>query len=166
VDDVIYTKDGKHLIFCAPAKAEVTLLDGVEYIYSGAFADCHKLTSIVIPASVRTIEYDTFGKGIYYTSYTLESVYYGLPDSVYDYYIRKNSNDYNSILTSVTFENPNGWILKRKKNTVTIYPDGTSTSPSFGNTVTLSAEELSDPTRAAEYLKSQYVDYEWNRTEG
>ena len=54
-----------------------------------------------------------------------------------------------SSLTSVTFENPNGWWYARSSSAT----GGTS----------ISGSSLSNPSTAAQYLKSTYYDYYWKR---
>ncbi|MCR5664306.1 MAG: leucine-rich repeat protein [Oscillospiraceae bacterium] len=54
---VLYTKDGKNLLFCPYAKAGAyTVINGATTIKAGAFTDCTQLTGVTIPSSVTTIE--------------------------------------------------------------------------------------------------------------
>ena len=60
-DGVIYSKDGKNLIFCPRGKiGEVNILESVEIIKSMALSYCSKLTSITMPESLTSIEDGTF----------------------------------------------------------------------------------------------------------
>ncbi|MBQ8546335.1 MAG: leucine-rich repeat protein [Clostridia bacterium] len=56
---------------------------------------------------------------------------------------------FGSSLTSVTFENPNGWYV--------------STSSSFTTETEISSADLSNTTTAATYLTSTYYNYYWRR---
>ncbi len=61
IDGVIYTKDMKTIVFCPNTKeGEYKVLDGVETIRSKAFYKCNKLTSVVLPKTVKVIEEKAF----------------------------------------------------------------------------------------------------------
>lgn len=56
-DQIIYSKDMKTLLFCLPQKTgRVEIPDTVERIAENAFSYCDKITEIVVPASVNTVE--------------------------------------------------------------------------------------------------------------
>lgn len=61
IDNVVFSKDAKELIFYPPGKAgnSYTVPDGTKIIHDAAFNLC-KLTSIEIPGSVETIESNAF----------------------------------------------------------------------------------------------------------
>ncbi len=57
INGVVYSKDKKTLVFCPAAKkGAFTIPDHVNYVQSGAFAGCKKLTKVNIPDSVIWIE--------------------------------------------------------------------------------------------------------------
>lgn len=65
VDGIVYSKDGKKLIFCPPAIEKVGVVkvcDGTEVICQRAFDNCTKIEAIIIPNSVTTLE-DEFASG-------------------------------------------------------------------------------------------------------
>jgi len=63
VDDVLYTIDGKTLMFCPNIKeGAFSIPQGTETIGVGALFGCGELTEIHIPASVNEIPGDTFGQ--------------------------------------------------------------------------------------------------------
>ena len=106
----------------------ITIPDSVKAIGRSAFADCTSLTSITIPDGVTEIADGVFNGCTSLTSITI-------PDSVTE--ISTSSFQSCDSLTSVIFENPNGWS----------YEDG----------MAIPAEILSDPARAAEFLKPVFL---------
>ena len=135
--------------------SELTIPEGVTSIGNYAFYGCRGLTSITIPDSVTSIGNSAFresnletivipdsvtsiGYYAFYSCYNLTSI--TIPDSVtsigyYAFYSCDN-------LTSVIFKNPNGWSA---------------------DSISLSAEELSDPATAANYLRDTYYYRAWTR---
>ena len=76
IDGVLYTKDGKTLVFCPRAKGgEIAVASGTEEIGPGAFYVNDKLRSITIPESVTAIRREAF-----LDCHTLEGV--ALPQSL------------------------------------------------------------------------------------
>ena len=106
----------------------ISIPDSVEAIGRNAFEHCTSLTSITIPDGVTEIGYEVFYGCTSLTSITI-------PDSVTE--IRTSSFQSCDSLTSVIFENPNGWSSE----------DG----------MAIPAEILSDPARAAEFLKPLFL---------
>ena len=106
----------------------ISIPDSVEAISRNAFADCTSLTSITIPDGVTEIGYEVFDGCTSLTSITI-------PDSVTE--ISTSSFQSCDSLTSVIFENPNGW--------------------SSEGGMAIPAEILSDPARAAEFLKPVFL---------
>ena len=96
---------------------------------------------MVIPDSVTSIGYYAFA-----VCESLTSVEIG--DSVTS--IGRSAFRYCTSLASVTFKNPNGWWYSY---------DSTATSGT-----SISSSDLADAGTAAEYLKSTYYDYYWNRS--
>lgn len=121
--------------------ATVTISDSVTSIGRAAFFVCPSLTSVTLGDSVTTIGYYAF-----YHCKRLTSVV--IPDSVTT--IGKNAFFFES-LASATFCNPNGWQL--------------ATSQDAALDIKVDASELSNPETAARYLKSDYNEYWWYRTE-
>ena len=60
VDGLVYSKDGKTLLYCPNGREDVTLPEGVETISGEAFNHCQKLSRLVIPEGVKTIESNAF----------------------------------------------------------------------------------------------------------
>lgn len=72
IDGVVYTKDGKELVFYPPGKedSEFFIPEGVTTIGMHAFNDCKNLKRIFIPYTVNEITYDSI-----YTWWGLEGVF-------------------------------------------------------------------------------------------
>ena len=119
--------------------ASVTIPDSVASIGNYAFRNCSKLTSVTIGNDVTSI-----GEYAFYDCSGLTSVV--IPDSVTS--IGSLAFAYSG-LTSVTFENPNGW-------------QRFSTSTSTSGT-SIASSDLSNPFTAARYLTSTYSNYRWKR---
>ncbi len=61
VDGVLYTKDMKTVVYCPNTKeGEYEIADGVETVRSKAFYKCTKLTNVVFPETVISIEEKAF----------------------------------------------------------------------------------------------------------
>lgn len=62
VDGMLYNKEKTRLICCPAGKTgEITIPDTVDCIEAGAFSRCRKLTQVIIPKSVTSINYGAFG---------------------------------------------------------------------------------------------------------
>ena len=126
-DDVLYI--GNHLIKAEDSiSGNYSIRVGAKTIADWAFADCSRLTSIVIPDSVTSI-----GESAFWGCSSLTSIV--IPDSVG--YIGHLAFGDCEKLTSVVFADPEGWSV----NGEAIDPDA-----------------LSDPETAAEYLTERYND--------
>ena len=159
IDNVIYSKDGKTLFFCALDKTSVNILDGVTTIASNAFLKCYRLNSLVIPESVTTIESGAFGE-VTYSYYGITSVTYISISYLGD---GRVIDDYSNKLYDVVFENPNGWTVQTAfGGGLIILPNGSIGNSS--NVISLSSEALSNSKIAAEYLKYRYSSYTWTRS--
>lgn len=95
IDGNLYTKDGKTLMNYSIGKtdSEFIIPNGVTAIGTGAFSDCHSLTSLVIPDSVTTVSAFAFENCNGLTSVVF-------PDSVTE--IGKSAMTNCGALTSVT----------------------------------------------------------------
>ena len=62
VDGVLYSKDGKTLIYCPNGKAHFSIPAGVATIEENAFENCSDLLSVEVPESVTSIESTVFGE--------------------------------------------------------------------------------------------------------
>ena len=125
--------------YCSGLKS-VTIGNGVTSIGNETFYGCTGLTSVTIGNAVTSI-------GIYAFSgcSNLTSVF--IPDSVTS--IGRGAFENCSVLTSVDFENTNNWQV--------------SSSSSFSSCTSLSSDDLSNLSTAANYLKSTYTYYYWRR---
>lgn len=76
VDGILYSKDGKTLIFCPKAKSgKIKIPEGVEELESLAFYGCSKVTEITFPSTAKKIEAYTYGgKGIFENCTSLTSL--------------------------------------------------------------------------------------------
>lgn len=116
------------------------LPDGTTRIGSSMFYGCSELTSVSIPDSVEKISSTAFAG-----CKTLNNV--TIPESVK--YIYGYAFSECSLLTDDVFENPSGWRYSSKEE----FEKGTE----------ISSQDLSDPSVAAEYLRSKYADFYWER---
>ena len=117
----------------------ITIPDSVTSIGSYAFYYCSSLTSITIPDSVTSIGSYAFQSCSSLTSITI-------PDSVTS--IGNWAFSGCTGLTSVTFEYTSNWYVTNSTAT-----SGTS----------LSSSNLVNPSTAATWLRSTYVNYYWKR---
>jgi hypothetical protein len=122
--------------------AFVDLGNSVEIIGNVAFRSCSSLSSIDIPDSVTDIGSFAF------LHTNIETV--TIPASVTSIGSLAFGRTTSGGVTSVIFENPNGWQC-------TLSSDNT-------NSVAISATDLSDATLAATYLTSTYSNYFWSRS--
>ena len=132
-DDGSVTSIGERAFYGCYRLTSIVIPDSVTSIGEEAFAYCESLTSITIPDSVTSI-----GRGAFEGCTSLKSI--TIPDSVTS--IGRYAFQYCDSLTSVVFENPNGWSR---------------------GSYTLSAEDLSDPATAAQYLRGTYCWDVWTR---
>ena len=126
--------------FAGYAGTSIAIPDSVTSIGSSAFSGCDSLTSITIPNGVTSIESWAFEWCTSLTSVTI-------PDSVTS--IERHAFRFCSSLTSVTFEYTSNWYVTS---------DSTATSGT-----SLSSSNLVNPSMAATWLSSTYVDYYWKR---
>lgn len=160
---------------------ELSLPSGLTKIGESAFMSCGKLTSLTLPASVSMLDTQAFALCKTLESVTIpsdtqlksigEKAFYECPalhsfvipasvtaigknafaltpewtDPVIPVLLRATPLAAEPVLglTSVLFENPNGWVC---------------------GDVSLSATDLSDPAKAAEYLRETYIAQNWTRT--
>ena len=60
-DDMLYSADGKTLVYCVPQKSgDVTVKEGTESIGESAFSGCAKITGISLPESMSKLENYSF----------------------------------------------------------------------------------------------------------
>lgn len=80
VDGVVYTKDGKSLVFYPPSKAgeAFTVPEGVEVICPYAFFECENLKRITVPATVNDISYESILSCV-----ALEGVFIDVGNEIY-----------------------------------------------------------------------------------
>lgn len=128
------TSIGVGTFFDCAALESIVIPEGVTAIGDEAFFGCIELTSVVIPNSVTSIGDCAFEWCTSLTSLVI-------PEGVtsiggYAFYGCEN-------LTSVIFDSTSGWTVEE-----------TDVAPT----------ELSDPAKAAEYLKDTYVDHSWKRS--
>ncbi len=118
-----------------PASLKNVVVTGGTFIGDFAFKNCTSLTNITMPISITSIKREAFLGCGSLTSIVI-------PDSVTS--IGENAFSSCSKLTSVTFENTGGWKA--------------------GNTE-ISSTDLTNTTKAAEYLKNTYSNYIWRRSD-
>ena len=111
----------------------VTIGNSVTSIGDWAFYNCDSLTSVTIGNSVTSI-----GDRAFYECDNLTSI--EIPNSVTS--IGNGAFYFCDSLTNVIFENPNGWVVDNAQ---------------------ISANELSNPSIAAYYLRNSYSEYSWVR---
>ena len=135
----------------------VVIGNGITSIGAGTFFDCSYLESIVIPEGVTTIGAEAFFGCGQLTSVVIPNSVTSIGDCAFEWCTSLTSivipESVTSIgghafygcenLTSVTFGSTSGWTV-----------DETDVAPF----------ELSDPAKAAEYLKDTYADYYWKRS--
>ena len=135
VDGIVYSKDKTELVVYPGGRSsyEFIVPSHVTKISGHAFDSNEKLYSIILPNGLISIE-----------SYSFENVdnldHITIPASVTA--INYSAFFLDSNLTSVVFENPNGWQCNGER---------------------LDATELSDPAKAANYLVNSKRGYDWKR---
>ena len=83
VNNMLYSKDGSTFILCpAQTEGKVVLENGVTEIKECAFANCTKITDIVIPDTVSKIDDNAFGDGYG----KMDSIVIWVPKCKKDYY--------------------------------------------------------------------------------
>lgn len=115
---------------------KIVLSDKLTSISKGMCSGCSYLTTLTIGNNVENISEEAFRNCSKLTSVTI-------PDSVT--FIDKKAF-VNATLSSVTFENPNGWYVTQ------------TLGASSGSNV-----NIADVSTAATYLKSTYTSYYWYR---
>lgn len=174
VDGNVYSKDGKTLLQYAIGKTDktFTIPDGVTMVKKGAFHECINLTGVVFPDTLETLDEYAFSNCKNLTDITFGSslkvikshafiscnsiTSFVIPDSVEEIgvWVFSGCAELTSITvgsgvkhigaylvwnmpktTSVIFKNPNGWRLGQY------------------NGAEISADILSDPEKAMEYLR-------------
>ena len=142
-NDVLYI--GKHLI-----EAKTSLPRSCEIrkdticIADRAFDSCKNLLSIEIPDSVVSIGYGAFEDCI-----NLNSVVIGSSVRYIGYNLFYSFASFMKV-SSITFKNTNGWVVK--------YVGNSNSTP-----ISILSSDLADTEKAAEYLKSNYESYTWTR---
>ncbi len=167
IDGNLYTKDGSTLVRYAIGKIEEEFIipNGVTSIGSSAFEGCVTLKSVKIGDDVLNVGYRSFYGCTNLTNVIIGDGATSIQDSAFEgcrkltsviigaavthigYYAFYGC----SSLTSVTFKNPNGWWR------------ASSSTATSGTAVDSMA--LSDTATAAEYLRSKYYYFYWNRSE-
>ncbi len=140
---------------------DITIGKSVTTINDFAFWHCNSLTKIIIPNSTMTIGRYSFNECTNLADLTIGNSVISIGDGAFQACDKltnitiPNSVTFISIfafacdsLSNVFFENTSNWIA--------IYHDGSRTIP---------LQTLSSPTTSAEYLKSIYNNYTWQRTE-
>lgn len=154
--------------FAGCAAQSIIIPDSVTVIEDWAFAECRAMSSITIPASVTSI-----GEGAFCECFALMSIVFeegsnltsigeyafvsctalvsiAIPASITS--IGRSAFDGCNNLTSAIFETSHGWMCVP------------SLSEDLSIVKSISATDLANPATAAEYLKSTYHGYWWNRT--
>ena len=137
----LYSKDGKTLVkyISKPTETEFVVPEQVEVLDTWAFYDCTYLTSITLPDGLEEIENYVFTGCTSLTEITL-------PASVEK--IGPHSFEDMTSLTSVVFECVENWY-----------------SWDYARYTEITAEDLADGERAAQYLNSTYSELTWKRFE-
>ena len=79
-DNVVYTKDGSKLLYCPKAKnGTVTICSGTSIVGEDSLMLCQKVTDIIIPDTVKTVEKNAF-------SGVNEKVVFWVPDGTKEFY--------------------------------------------------------------------------------
>ena len=132
------TRIGSSAFYGCSGLKSITIPNGVTNIGANAFQNCTSLISITLPEGVTSIYYNAF-----YGCSSLKSIV--IPSTVK--YIDINAFA-NCSLTSATFKTTSGWLAKN---------DDTQ------RIVSIDSTKLSDPSIAANYLKSRYCTFYWYR---
>ena len=157
------TSIGNYVFSGCTALTSITIPDGVTSIGSYAFSGCTALTSIIIPEGVTSIGSDAFYNCSSLTNITIPDSVTSIGDEAFrgcsaltsitipDSVTRIDSYAFSdcTALTSVVFENTSGWWR--------------SFSSTAASGTEISSAELADASTAAEYLKTTYYNYYWNR---
>lgn len=165
IDGNLYSKDGKVLLRYAPAKtaAAFAVPAGVETIGAFAFSYTYALSTLTMPNSVKKIEEQAFSNCTALTSVAFSSALKTIGD-----YAFWDCNSLSSLtipasvssigiqafgscanLLNATFQNPNGWWCAEFSN-----------SP-FELGTRLSAADLANSQKAAQYLRDTYCQNYW-----
>ena len=149
---------GERAFYSCDALTTVTLSESIKDIGEKAFAYCKALTEIVIPDNVRSIGDGAFigcsslknvtlsagmtaiGKDLFRGCSALKSI--SIPAKINT--IGNLAFEGCELLEQVFFEDVNGWYSGAHERTFT-------------------ADELSDPQKAAKLLTVQYVSWKWSR---
>ena len=141
IDGNIYSKDETTLYFYAVGKNDesFTVPDTVTEIGENAFYEARYLLSVTLPDGLESIDERAFGGCDRLTELTLPMTLRRIGQSAF-------AGSYN--LDVVRFQSVVGWRAEH---------DYTKES------ITLSEEELKDPSVAAEYLTNRYDYYTWTK---
>ena len=159
------TSIGDYAFCYCDSLTSVTIPDSVTSIGEWAFCYCDSLTSVTIPDSVTSIGYEAFynctgltsvtipdsvtsiGREAFWGCTSLTSVTIGNNVTSIGCYAFYNCTG----LTSVTFRNSDGWMR--------------TNSGSYSGGTAIASENLQNKETAAKYLRSDYANSYWYRTQ-